>query len=196
MALLGTLTDRDATPSARDALERFLAWKADRHGIDPHGSAVYTNPVNDTQATFPNIAGHRNVAATECPGTAFYATLPTIRDRVAALVAGTSTPSDTTPPSSPAALTATASDRKITLDWADNSEADSRAIASIGAMAMAAGRLRRLPPPPRALTQSPGCETGRATPSASRRTTGPGNKAFRRTRPRPSPGESRPADAG
>jgi len=87
IALLGTLTNQDATPAARNALERLIAWIDDSHGIDPQGSALYTNPVSGTQATFPNIAGHRDLAATECPGGAFYATLPTIRSDVAALMA-------------------------------------------------------------------------------------------------------------
>jgi hypothetical protein len=87
IALLGTLSNQDATPAARDALERLLAWEADEHGIDPLGSALYTNPVSGQQATFPNIAGHRDVAATECPGATFYATLPTIRSDVAARIA-------------------------------------------------------------------------------------------------------------
>jgi hypothetical protein len=87
IALLGTFSNRDATPAARDALERLLAWEADEHGIDPQGSALYTNPVSGTQATFPNVAGHRDVAATECPGATFYATLPTIRTDVAARIA-------------------------------------------------------------------------------------------------------------
>ena len=92
IALLGTLTNRDATPAARDALERLLAWEADQHGLDPQGSALYTNPVNGSQATFANIAGHRDVAATECPGGVFYATLPGIRSDVAALMAGSPPP--------------------------------------------------------------------------------------------------------
>jgi uncharacterized repeat protein (TIGR01451 family) len=83
VALLGTLTNRDATAQARDALEGMLAWKAERHGIDPLGSSLYTNPVTGTRTTFPNIAGHRDVAATECPGGSFYATLPTLRSEVA-----------------------------------------------------------------------------------------------------------------
>ena len=87
IALLGTLTNQDATPAARSALEHLIAWIDDMHAIDPEGSALYTNPVNGTQATFPNIAGHRDLAATECPGGTFYATLPTIRSDVAALIA-------------------------------------------------------------------------------------------------------------
>ena len=87
IALLGTLTERDATPAARDALERLLAWEAGRHDIDPQGASVYTNPVSGAQATFANIAGHRDVNSTECPGGAFYATLPSIRSDVAAMLA-------------------------------------------------------------------------------------------------------------
>jgi hypothetical protein len=103
IALLGTLTNRDATPAARAALEDLLAWEADRHGIDPQGSSLYVNPVSGTQATFPNIAGHRDVNATECPGGTFYATLPTIRGDVAARLAGT------TPAPAPTATTGSAS---------------------------------------------------------------------------------------
>jgi hypothetical protein len=87
VALLGTLTNQDATSAARAALERLLAWESDRHSINPQGNSLYTNPVNSTQATFPNIAGHRDVGSTECPGGVFYATLPSIRSDVAALIA-------------------------------------------------------------------------------------------------------------
>jgi N-acetylmuramoyl-L-alanine amidase len=88
IALLGTLTGQDATPAARQALEKLLAWEASSHGIDPQGAALFTNPVSGTQATFPNIAGHRDVNATECPGGVFYGTLPAIRSDVAALIGG------------------------------------------------------------------------------------------------------------
>lgn len=88
VALLGTLTSRDATAPARDALERMLAWKAERHGLDPQATSLYTNPVNGTQATIPNISAHRDVTATECPGDAFYATLPALRSAVAARISG------------------------------------------------------------------------------------------------------------
>ncbi|MFL5883579.1 MAG: N-acetylmuramoyl-L-alanine amidase [Thermoleophilaceae bacterium] len=104
VALLGTLTNQDATPAARHALEQLLAWEASTHGIDPKGSSVYTNPVNGTQKAFPNIAGHRDVNATECPGGVFYATLPTIRADVAAMVAGSPPPPAT---AKPAATTGT-----------------------------------------------------------------------------------------
>jgi N-acetylmuramoyl-L-alanine amidase/Fibronectin type III domain len=122
VALLGTLTDQDGTSAASGALERFLAWEADHHGIDPQGSLLYTNPVNGTQKTFPNIAGHRDVNATECPGNVFYSTLPTIRQHVAALISGT--PSDVTPPAAPSGLTVLPGKGSVALDWNNNSESD------------------------------------------------------------------------
>ncbi len=87
VALLGTLTTQDATPAAKQALERLLAWEADDHGIDPHGSSPYTSSTG-AQSSFPNIAGHRDTGrTTECPGDTFYRTLPLVRDGVAARMA-------------------------------------------------------------------------------------------------------------
>ena len=100
IALLGTLTNQDTTPSGRRAIEQMLAWKAATHSIDPKGSTRYVNPVTGAGKTFGNIAGHRDVNATECPGGVFYATLPAVRSDVAAVIAGqpsstpTPTPSD------------------------------------------------------------------------------------------------------
>lgn len=84
VALLGTFSDRDATPAARRSLEDLLAWKAFRHNIDPQGTATYTSPISGRQRVFPNIAGHRDVGSTQCPGGVFYGTLPELRQRVAA----------------------------------------------------------------------------------------------------------------
>ncbi|HET6309671.1 MAG TPA: N-acetylmuramoyl-L-alanine amidase, partial [Candidatus Nitrosotalea sp.] len=95
IALLGTLTNQDATKAARNGLEQMLAWKASTHLIDPRGNKTYVNPVTGVRTTFPNIAGHLDVNATECPGSKFYPTLPTVRTDVAALIAGTPTPTAT-----------------------------------------------------------------------------------------------------
>lgn len=99
IALLGTLTNQDATGAARASLEQMLAWKAATHTIDPKRTSTYTNPVTGARTTFPNIAGHLDVNATECPGGAFYQTLPTIRTDVAAMVGG---PPPSTPTPTPA----------------------------------------------------------------------------------------------
>lgn len=118
VALLGTLTSHDATPAARDALERLLAWEASRNGIDPQATQSFVNPVSGATTTTPNIAGHRDYVATACPGDAFYPTLPAIRDDVAALIAGTPPPpADTTPPSAPTALTAAPGRTSVALSW-------------------------------------------------------------------------------
>ncbi|HUG31166.1 MAG TPA: fibronectin type III domain-containing protein [Candidatus Limnocylindria bacterium] len=116
IALLGTLTNVDAKAAARDAVERMLAWKAERHAIDPLGSSLYTNPVNGTQRTFANIAGHRDLAATECPGGTFYGTFPALRKAVAARIAPASTPPPTAP-GAPSGLSATSGNSQISLSW-------------------------------------------------------------------------------
>lgn len=98
IALLGTLSSTDATPAGRSAIEKVLAWKAAAHGIDPNGQARYVNPVTGVATTFPNISGHRDVTATECPGAKFYSTLPTVRGDVAALISGSPAPTPTPTP--------------------------------------------------------------------------------------------------
>ncbi|MCU1459446.1 MAG: hypothetical protein JWL73_3538, partial [Actinomycetia bacterium] len=80
VALLGTFTSATPTPDAVEALVRLLSWKAARWGIDPLGADVYLPGVDGR--VFPNICGHRDVTATECPGNAFFAMLNDVRDRV------------------------------------------------------------------------------------------------------------------
>ncbi len=92
VALLGTLKNQDSTPAARNSLEQLLAWESDRRRIDPQGTSLYTNPVNGSQKTFANIAGHRDVGDTDCPGGVFYSALRQIRADVAAMVTGFSSP--------------------------------------------------------------------------------------------------------
>lgn len=93
IALLGTFTTQSPTAAARAALERLLAWEAERHGIGPQGSGLYTNPVTGLQQSLWNISGHRDVNLTSCPGDALYATLPALRIAVANRIAATSGPS-------------------------------------------------------------------------------------------------------
>src|SRR5215213_8821050 len=94
IALLGTLTSVEATAAARRSLERLLGELTARHGIDPHGGSEYVNPVNGVTKDVANISGHRDWAATECPGGTLYARLPAIRDAAA----GTPPGADTTAP--------------------------------------------------------------------------------------------------
>jgi hypothetical protein len=142
IAFLGTLTNQDATPAARDALKRLLAWKADRHGIDPTGSALYTNPVNGTQRTFANIAGHRDLAATECPGGTFYNTLPQLRHEVSTMVTGTAP--EMTVPGAPVLTARTApSGKGVRLDWTTPSDGGSP-ITEYRVLRLKAGTFTRI----------------------------------------------------
>ena len=117
VALLGTLTTHDATPAARAALTRLLAWEASRNSIDPEATQTFVNPVSGAAITSPNIAGHRDYLATACPGDTFYPTLPTIRRDVAALIAGPTPAPDTTPPTQPTDLTAIPGRTQVKLTW-------------------------------------------------------------------------------
>ena len=82
VALLGTFTGRAPTPAAVAALQRLLAWKADRHGVDPTGSTRW-----ESGRTLPTIVGHRDVGSTSCPGDQLWERLPAIRQAVGAAVA-------------------------------------------------------------------------------------------------------------
>ena len=89
VVLLGTFTNVMPTTAARSSLVNLLAWKAERHGIDPKGASTYTNPTLGNSKYLYNISGHRNVSATACPGNTFYNTFPTLRQDVANKIAST-----------------------------------------------------------------------------------------------------------
>jgi hypothetical protein len=94
MVVLGSFMDVVPSAAAIGALERLLAWKLSLHGIPVLGrvtvevspdGAVYTRFAPDARVSLPRIAGHRDGDETSCPGNAFYARLPSIRPRAAAL---------------------------------------------------------------------------------------------------------------
>ena len=123
VALLGTLTDRDATPAARESLTSFLAWQAQKSGLDPMATGTFTNPADGKTITTPTIAGHRDYVATECPGGVFHATLPSLRAAVAERLAGEPAPApDTTPPTVPTGVSATPGSRSVTVSWAPSGD--------------------------------------------------------------------------
>jgi N-acetylmuramoyl-L-alanine amidase len=112
VAVLGSFTDVVPPPAAIDALQRLLAWKLSLHGVPALGrvtvevdpaDAFFTPFAPGAHVSLPRVAGHRDGDSTSCPGNAFYARLPSIRPRVAALagtpatVALTATPAVVTP---------------------------------------------------------------------------------------------------
>ena len=99
IAMMGTFTNQDITAAARASLEKLIAWESERHDIDPTGAATYVNAVTGATRTFANIAGHRDVASTACPGGVFYGTLPALRTAVAGRIsAARGVGVDVTPP--------------------------------------------------------------------------------------------------
>ena len=82
VAVMGTFTGRAPSQAAVDAVVRLVAWKADRHGLDPVGTTTWNGG-----HTLPTVAGHRDVGSTACPGDALYGRLAGIRQAAAAAVA-------------------------------------------------------------------------------------------------------------
>jgi hypothetical protein len=98
VALLGDYSGGFVPPApAVDSLVRLLAWKAARHDIDPKGASPFT-AVDGSPRSFPNIAGHRDVGDTGCPGGRLYERLPEIRQRVADTIGAPAAPPPPPPP--------------------------------------------------------------------------------------------------
>ena len=73
MSAIGTYTSQPPEPALVSAYQRLFSWKFAIHGVDPRHVVNYDGEV------WPAIAGHRDAASTECPGTALYGQLPAIR---------------------------------------------------------------------------------------------------------------------
>ena len=102
VALLGDFHGAQPTPAAVDGLVAVLSWKAARNGIDPYGAAPFTTTDGRTYR-FPNVAGHRDVGQTQCPGDHLYAALPNIRQRVGERLGMAPPPAPQAPPPPPPA---------------------------------------------------------------------------------------------
>jgi hypothetical protein len=102
-------------PAAVDGLETLLASLATRHGLDPQGQAHYVNPVSAATKDIAVVSGHRDWAATACPGGNLYAQLPAIRTEVARRMSGA--PAPAVPPAAPESLTASASAGTVSVAW-------------------------------------------------------------------------------
>jgi hypothetical protein len=127
IALLGDYTSTSPADAAVQTLVDHLAWEAEDDGIDPQATQTFVNPVSGATITTPNIAGHRDYTATECPGGTLYGMLPDIRQRVAAAI--TPAPADTTPPTTPSGLTAQKSRKKTTLSWQASTDTGGSGLA-------------------------------------------------------------------
>jgi hypothetical protein len=94
VANIGTFTTTSQTRAGMGALARVLAWKLTLHGVPATGRVRLVTPEPDLNG-LPRgsilhlnlISGHRDAGATDCPGSALYAELPSLRRQVAALAA-------------------------------------------------------------------------------------------------------------
>jgi hypothetical protein len=90
VSLLGTYGSARPTAKALDALAALLAWRLDVGHVDPLSRLSWISGGN---ARFPSgtpvplaaVSAHRDTGPTACPGKAFYAQLPAITRKVAAL---------------------------------------------------------------------------------------------------------------
>ena len=127
IAVLGSFTSTAPADAAVQSLVDHLAWESQDDGIDPQATQTYVNPVSGASITTPNIAGHRDYVATQCPGDTLDAMLPEIRQRVASAVTPPSP--DTTPPSAPTGLAATTMKKKTSLTWQSSTDAGGSGLA-------------------------------------------------------------------
>ncbi|WP_256796054.1 SpoIID/LytB domain-containing protein [Terrabacter sp. Ter38] len=70
--------------ATRSSVSAVIAWVADRADFDPAGSTTFVSAGNSkyaagTTVTKSRVSGHRDYGATECPGDAGYAQIPSIR---------------------------------------------------------------------------------------------------------------------
>jgi hypothetical protein len=106
VCLLGYLDDGPATPAAQDSLTTVLAYLAVAGHVNPTGMVNYVNAApgyTQYAKTVHAISGHRDWAATDCPGSAEYPLLPGIRTGAAAAL-----PEPVTSPSPSASASPTA----------------------------------------------------------------------------------------
>ncbi|MEU2283410.1 peptidoglycan recognition protein [Streptomyces sp. NPDC013178] len=99
IAVLGEYTSAGASQAALTSIARLAAWKLGQYGADPSGTTQLTSGATQKnyfgtnytvggKYTFNRISGHRDGYNTQCPGSALYAQLPTIRSWAAGPVAG------------------------------------------------------------------------------------------------------------
>jgi hypothetical protein len=92
VAVLGTFSDVAIPEPAMAAIAQLLGWKLSLHGVPCEGGLTVISGGGElnrypsgTPVQMQRISGHRDGDATECPGNALYAQLPSLRTRAAAL---------------------------------------------------------------------------------------------------------------
>lgn len=82
VCMLGDFNSITPTDAALRSLVRLLAYRAFTNGINPRGVSFHQG----SSRNLNNISGHRDGCSTDCPGNVLYPQLPTLRNRVFALL--------------------------------------------------------------------------------------------------------------
>jgi hypothetical protein len=114
VAMLGTFTSAPPSAAALAKLRDVLAWECSRHGINPQASTDFLRASDSWHRGLLNVCGHRDTAATACPGSSLYALLPGLRNDTASRLAGSSA-STVSMTSAPAQGTRT--NRNVSYAW-------------------------------------------------------------------------------
>jgi peptidoglycan hydrolase-like amidase/archaellum component FlaG (FlaF/FlaG flagellin family) len=85
ISVLGNYEENAVPKKVQDAIAKLIAAKSKIHNIDPKGKSTFRGEYTN------NVLGHRDVAATACPGKNLYALLPQIAKTAASLKNSTST---------------------------------------------------------------------------------------------------------
>ncbi|GAB3703064.1 N-acetylmuramoyl-L-alanine amidase [Mariniluteicoccus flavus] len=86
LSIMGNFMGEVPPEAALNAATRLTAWRLAAYYREPVGRLTIGRYTSDV------ISGHRQVGQTDCPGDAFFAYLPTFRQRVAALMGSYQTP--------------------------------------------------------------------------------------------------------
>ena len=89
IANVGTFESVPQSEEAINAMSRLIRWKLPLHGAPTSGNVTVTSAGGESnrygagaQVTLNRISGHRDGNNTSCPGSALYAQLPDLRNRV------------------------------------------------------------------------------------------------------------------
>jgi hypothetical protein len=92
VSMMGNFDAHPPPAPAMRSLRRVLAWRLDVAHLPPQSHAIMTSAGGDntrypagTQVRLRAISGHRDTGYTDCPGTALYRRLGTIRNAVNAM---------------------------------------------------------------------------------------------------------------
>lgn len=90
ITVMGSFMKDAPVAAAQDSVAKALGWKLSLNGIRAVGGDIRVVHEDGYYRNVPLISGHRDVGWTDCPGDAFYSSIPAIRTAVARYIAANS----------------------------------------------------------------------------------------------------------